>query len=97
MLLQIKLDFYSLIYVGIGIGVLLGLIPLIFGLKKRKQKYAVFGFFGSVIGGAILGVFLSLPIAAIFTWLILRSSKPIEANVVNESPEDVSTNNSEDS
>lgn len=57
------------------IGLLLGLIPLVLGFIKKERSYAVFGFLGAIIGGAILGIFLSVPVAAIFTWLILRRPK----------------------
>ncbi len=81
-----------------GLGLLFGLIPLILGFIKKERSYAVFGFLGSIIGGAILGIFLSIPIAAIFTWLILRKpveSKPAEVIIVNENPVDVSIKDSE--
>ena len=39
-----------------------------------------------IIGGAILGLFLSVPVAAIFTWLILR--KPKLGNTSTENPSD---------
>ena len=67
---------------GAALGLLFGLIPLILGLVKKERSYAVFGFLGSIIGGAILGVFLSVPIVAIFTWLILR--KPKNQNTSSE-------------
>lgn len=54
------------------LGIILGSIPLILGFLRKERSYAVFGFLGSVIGGALLGLFLSLPIAVIFVWLILR-------------------------
>ena len=62
--------------INIVLGLLFGSFPLIAGLKMKNRNYAVYGFVGSVIGGAILGVLLSYPIAIIFTWLILR--KPAE-------------------
>ncbi len=74
-LLQIRLDFYGIAMIGAALGFLLGLIPLILGLIKKERKYAMFGFLGSLIGGALLGIFLSIPIASIFTWLILRKPK----------------------
>ncbi|CAN5689088.1 hypothetical protein BH24ACI2_BH24ACI2_11410 [soil metagenome] len=80
---------------NMGLGILFGLIPLILGFYKNNRKYGVFGFFCSIVGGAILGVILSIPAAAIFSWLILRSSKPVEAAVVDEKPVDVSIKNSE--
>ena len=74
-LLQIELDFYRITMIGAALGFLLGLIPLVLGLIKKERKYAMFGFLGSLIGGALLGIFLSIPVTAIFTWLILRKPK----------------------
>jgi len=98
---QIKLTtneailYASLIHAAIGI--LLGMIPLILGFIRKERSYAVFGFLGSIIGGAILGIFLSVPVAAIFTWLILRKPKNevIEAEAVNETSIDVKTEDTE--
>lgn len=84
-----------LLYVVLGgaiLGVLLGLIPLILGIKKKKRNYGVFGFFASIIGGAISPLVCVIAVA-IFTWLILR--KPTEVVVVNKSPIDVNINNTE--
>ena len=61
--------------INIVLGILLGSFPLIAGLKMKNRNYAIYGFIGSIIGGAILGAFLAYPIAVIFTWLILRSPK----------------------
>ena len=71
---------------NIGLGILLGAVPLILGFMRKERSYAVFGFLGSIIGGAILGLFLSVPVAAIFTWLILR--KPKLENTSTENPSD---------
>ncbi|MDQ3041207.1 MAG: hypothetical protein M3R11_02380 [Acidobacteriota bacterium] len=96
-LLQIRLNLYEIAMMGAALGLLLGLIPLILGFIKKERSYAVFGFLGSIIGGSILGVFLSLPIVAIFAWLILRKPKnePVDVRVVNETPIDVKVENSE--
>ncbi|MDQ3749743.1 MAG: hypothetical protein M3367_12165 [Acidobacteriota bacterium] len=75
-LLIIELNFYDIALIGAALGFLLGLIPLVLGLIKKKRKYAMFGFLGSLIGGALLGIFLSIPVASIFTWLILRKPQP---------------------
>lgn len=74
-LLEIRINYYDIAMIGAGLGFIFGLIPLILGFLKKERSYAVFGFLGSLIGGAILGIFLSIPIAAIFTWLILRKPK----------------------
>lgn len=82
---------------NIGLGILLGAVPLILGFIRKERSYAVFGFLGSIISGAILGLYLSIPVAAIFTWLILRKprNQSAEAAVINETPVDVKVENSE--
>jgi len=98
---QIKLTtteailYTSLLHASFGL--LLGLIPLVLGFLKKERSYAVFGFLGSIIGGAILGIFLSVPVAVIFTWLILRKPKNevVDVRVVNENPIDVKVENPE--
>ncbi|HEY0657556.1 MAG TPA: hypothetical protein VGD05_03735 [Pyrinomonadaceae bacterium] len=59
--------------INVILGVLFGAFPLLSGIIIKNRKYAIWGFLGSIIGGSILGVFLSFPIAIIFTWLILKS------------------------
>ena len=58
-----------------GIGLIVGLVPLITGIVKRNMKFGLIGFAGSIVGGAILGLILAIPVAAVFTWLIVRGSK----------------------
>ena len=58
-----------------AIGFIVGLVPLITGLVKRNIKYGVVGLIGSTIGGAVLGLILAIPVAAFFTWLIIRGAK----------------------
>lgn len=89
----------AILYASIAhaaIGFLLGLIPLVLGFLRKERSYGVFGFLGSCIGGAILGLFLSLPVAAIFTWLILRRprNQTIET-AANEAPTATAIENSE--
>jgi hypothetical protein len=61
---------YALIPAAIGF--LLGLVPLVAGIIKRKVRLGVFGLIASTIGGALLGVILAIPAMAVFTWLIVR-------------------------
>jgi len=79
---EIKLSFqdlsYFIVIANLVLGVLFGSLPLIAGLILKKRKYAWLGFLFSTLGGALLGVFLSYPIAAIFLWLITRSPKPAD-------------------
>ena len=55
-----------------GIGFLLGLVPLIVGIVKKKVRTGVIGLIVATLGGALLGFILSIPAMAVFTWLILR-------------------------
>ena len=77
---------------SIIIGILLGLIPLILGIKKKNRKYGMYGFVGSVIGGVITYI-ISIIVVSIFSWLILRNSKADAA--INSSETD--SNKSSDS
>lgn len=90
----------ALVYIAainLGLGILFGLIPLVLGFIKKERSYGVFGFLGSVIGSAILGIFLSVPVAAVFTWLILRRAKnaAVGAFAVPKTPLDAKVNNPE--
>ncbi|MFL6468241.1 MAG: hypothetical protein ACJ72Z_09825 [Pyrinomonadaceae bacterium] len=55
-----------------GIGFILGLLPLIIGIIKKKVRIGVIGIIVTTLGGAILGLIISIPAMAVFTWLILR-------------------------
>jgi hypothetical protein len=70
------------VLINTAVGLILGLVPLISGIAKRKLKLGVLGFVLSAIGGALLGVVLAIPASAIFTWLIFRDPKVADAAVV---------------
>jgi len=61
---------YGMLLTG-GIGFAIGLVPLILGIVKKKIRLGVFGLLASTIGGALLGLLLSVPAVVIFVWLIL--------------------------
>jgi hypothetical protein len=63
---------YSLgvIFGAVIIGLICGLVPLIFGLKKGQQTMAIIAMFACVISGAFLGALLAIPVAAVFTIVI---------------------------
>ena len=87
-----------IILINVVLGLLFGIFPLLAGMKMNNRKYGIYGFIGAIIGGAILGVFLSFPIAAVFTWLILK--KPVTSNsddtvIVNETPIEVKADTTE--
>jgi len=60
--------------INAGVGLILGLVPLITGIVKRNIKYGLLGFICSALGGAVLGVILSVPVSALFTWMIIRKA-----------------------
>lgn len=73
-----------------ALGLMLGLVPLFTGILKKNIKFGIFGLLASTVGGAVLGLILALPVAAIFTWLIIRDSKkPQKVTFADENPNDV--------
>jgi len=81
--------FLYTILANTAMGFLIGLVPLAAGFIKAQRKYAFFGLIACVLGGAILGIFLSVPLAAVFTWLVFRAS--------NSKPDNVSAGSEDDS
>lgn len=72
------------ILINAFIGFLLGLIPMLVGFFKQKKRLGVFGLLSSTFGGAILGIFLSIPAVAVFLWLILKKPSA-ETSAADES------------
>jgi hypothetical protein len=75
---------YSVI--SIALSVLIALVPLFFGLGRQQRKYAVIGFIATIIGGALLGLLLAIPVAAVFSWVIYRSSTAATPVTDDDSP-----------
>lgn len=69
-----------------GVGFVLGLIPLITGIVRKKAKIGIIGILVGTLGGALLGVIVSVPAMGIFTWLILRDKFVPTDEFPNESP-----------
>lgn len=57
--------------IGMAAGLLLGLVPLIYGLKKGKTRLGVIGFVVSIVAGAVSPL-LSVLSMVIFIFLIAR-------------------------
>ena len=93
MLLLLQLEITHLqagIIFGAVLGAIVGLIPLIFGIIKKNFKIGILGFVGSIIGSAILGLILAIPIAAISVYLILKGkANPNDSGVAVDSSVDV--------
>ncbi len=56
---------------GLFIGTLCGLLPLLVGLNKNRQTLAATGFVACLVSGLVLGLLLALPVAVIFTLILL--------------------------
>lgn len=84
-LLEVKITVYQLFLLGIAVGVVLGLIPLLLGIFRKKTKLALLGFACSVIGGAVSS-FIALVVVVVFVWLILKKSTAGDAGQPPESP-----------
>ena len=65
--------------INAGVGLVLGLIPLVAGIVKRRIKYGLLGLVLSVLGSA-LGMIVSVLVSTVFTWLVLRRSSDTVAN-----------------
>lgn len=73
-MMRYSYDMIDLIAALIGslvVGGLLGLVPLICGLVKKRVGLALGGFFACLGGGLILGLILAVPLCVLFTVLIL--------------------------
>ncbi|QVK18181.1 hypothetical protein KHQ81_00230 [Mycoplasmatota bacterium] len=66
------------VFIGaIGIGVIMGLIPLLVGISKDQKGLGIAGFISCIIGGFLLGIFLALPVAIVFLITILVHAKKV--------------------
>jgi hypothetical protein len=72
-------DLMYVAMIGAGIGLILGLIPLVLAIRKGKIKLGLLAIVLSTIGGA-LSVIVSVVVVAIFIWLILRKPASIAAD-----------------
>ncbi|QYO65695.1 hypothetical protein [Leptolyngbya sp. 7M] len=89
----------AIIYVTLlnaAVGFFLGLIPLGFGIFKGKPRLGILGIAASTIGGALLGVFLSIPAMAICTWLIVRDSHVQRDDIPDPANIDANSENDHD-
>lgn len=92
-----RITFWNLVLIGVGIGVVLGLIPLILGFVKNKRTLGIYGFVASIIGGSLSSI-LSLIIVIVFVWLILKKpavAMSVEDNSAVETPAETEIENTE--
>ena len=65
----------GVLFGAIVMGFIVGLIPLICGLIKKRILLAIGGFFACIVAHFILGFFFSVPVCAAFTILIFVTKK----------------------
>ena len=76
---SVQLNYTTLLIVGLIVGVIFGLAPLITGFVKKRVLLGVIGFATCVVLGLLLGIILALPAAIIFTIIIiLKKSESTE-------------------
>lgn len=66
--------FMAAIFGSIVSGAVVGAIPAITGAIKGKVAFAIGGFFSCVAASIILGLILSIPVCAIFMYLIFKKN-----------------------
>jgi hypothetical protein len=78
---EVKLTFRDLMFyivtANVILGVLFGTVSLFLGFKMDRRGLGVTGLVVTVIGGAVLGLFLSYPLTLLFIWLITRAPKDV--------------------
>ena len=78
-----KIGMYGLLVVNIVLAFLFATFPLVAGILRGNQKRGFLGFVLALVGGALLGILLSFPLAMIFFWLIVK--EPVAS--VDQAPE----------
>lgn len=85
----------SIILGAIIAGAVIGAIPAILGAVKGKIGLGLGGFASCLIGSIILGMILSIPLCAIFVYLILKKdpdNTSLESKVVKPAANDETQN-----
>lgn len=75
--------FYYILAAGVLIGLFFGLLPLIFGIKRKKKNLGLLGFILSGLAGAVSPL-VAIVVAVIFLVIVLRSKPAIESEDSSE-------------
>jgi len=76
------------VIINAAVGFVLGLIPLLFGYFNKQLRTGVTGIIAATIGGAVLGIFASIPATIIFTWLVVRRSRAAATPIETVDPDE---------
>lgn len=69
-------------------GALVGLVPLLLGLKKKFNGLAIGGFIACIVGSLFMGLLLSVPICVVFAVIIsVKAKKAAEQTTQTTQPE----------
>lgn len=68
----------QLLIVGAIAGFVVGLVPMILGFSRGKRNLGIIGFVFSLVAGTIFSLLGAIPVAGVFTWLILRKRDETE-------------------
>ncbi|MFD3447924.1 hypothetical protein ACFDTO_25355 [Microbacteriaceae bacterium 4G12] len=71
------------------IGIACGAVPAITGAVREELEIGMFGFVASIVSATIMGFYLAIPIATLFTFFVIRGrfiSKPVMAEVIPFTP-----------
>ena len=61
-------------------GAVVGAVPAICGAIKHKLGLAIGGFFACLVSSVLLGLILSVPVCAVFVFLIFKKTNTSEEN-----------------
>ena len=76
-------NFYYILFADIALGLVIGLIPLILGIRRKKRNLGILAFISCGLAGGFTPI-LSIVIAAVFTILMLRKSPGKKAVLSDE-------------
>lgn len=65
----------NVLIIGLIAGGVVGLWPLVVGIRGGQRTLGIAGFFATLIGGVALGLLLAVPVAVFFAWLIARKKQ----------------------
>lgn len=82
-----KIGAYGLLAVNIVLALLFACFPLVAGILRGNQRRGFIGFILALVGGTILGILLSFPLAMIYFWLIVRDQPTESVAVPDQAPE----------
>ena len=64
--------FLGVMFMNVGFGMVVGIIPVVYGATKGKLKLGIGGFF-ACIAASLISAFVAVPICGLFVWLIRRA------------------------